>query len=82
MIMIDFAEMEKSKEALQGACLCPSCPSWVSCGEKAGFCIPSVGKSRCIKKENGCLCPACPVAEKMKLEHDYYCTRGSEKEQK
>jgi hypothetical protein len=37
-------------------------------------------KSQCIKIEIGCLCPGCPVQEQMNFQHDYYCTKGTEKE--
>ena len=63
--------------AVRDMCLCPSCPSYVDCGEKL-FCWPSAVKSKCIKKEQGCLCPACPVGEKMGYKHVYYCTRGND----
>lgn len=78
--MIKIDEMEKNKAALVKACLCPSCPSWVQCGEAGGFCIPSIGKSKCIKEENGCLCPGCPVAQKFDLGSVFYCIKGSAKE--
>jgi hypothetical protein len=71
-------EMDE-KEVIQ-KCLCPSCPSYVDCGEK-GFCYQDTPKSKCIKKEQGCLCPACPVEQAMGYEHVLYCTRGNEKEQ-
>lgn len=74
--MVDMNESE-----VIGMCICRQCPSWEDCEEKIGYCFSSVGKSVCIKDEKGCICPTCPVAEKMKLKHMYFCTRGSEKEQ-
>jgi hypothetical protein len=74
-------EMEKRKQMVLGLCTCPGCPSWVECGEEGGFCLQTIGKSSCIEEEKGCICPGCPVTEKMGLNHDYFCTRGSEKEQ-
>ena len=66
------------KEVIE-KCICGSCPSYVECKEKIGFCIARKGKSKCIEKEIGCICPACPVARKEGLRHAYYCTRGREK---
>ena len=74
-------EMKQKKEMVLSMCICPNCPSWVECGEKGGFCFPAIGKSSCIKDENGCICGGCPVTEKMGLKHIYFCTKGSEKEQ-
>lgn len=79
-MVVDFDAMEKSKGDIFRSCLCPTCPSWVECGEQGGFCVPSVGKSKCIGKAHGCVCPICPIATKFKLKHDYYCMKGSEKE--
>ncbi|MFU8766901.1 MAG: DUF2769 domain-containing protein [Candidatus Methanoperedens sp.] len=74
-------EMQKQKEMVLSMCTCPSCPTWVECGEKGGFCFPAIGKSGCISEEKGCICTGCPVYEKMELKNMYYCIRGSEKEQ-
>jgi hypothetical protein len=40
-----------------------------------------MGKSDKITEENGCMCRGCPVTEKMSLEWDYYCIKGSGSEQ-
>ncbi|WP_462272880.1 DUF2769 domain-containing protein [Methanohalophilus sp.] len=74
-------EMEQKKEMVMSMCICPSCPSWVECGEKGGYCLSTIGKSDCIKEESGCICGGCPVTEELGLTNGYYCTRGSEKEQ-
>lgn len=74
-------EMEQKLQMGISMCICPSCPSWVTCGEKGAYCFPTIGKSKCITEENGCICGACPVTEKMGLKHIYYCIKGSEKEQ-
>jgi hypothetical protein len=66
---------------LKKMCVCPSCPSYADCGEH-GFCSPQTGKSKCINQEKGCICGACPVTSEMELGHGFYCTRGSEDEQK
>lgn len=74
-------KMEKQREKILDMCICSSCPSWVECDEKGGFCFPTVAKSSCIDNEKGCICAACPATDEMGLKHDYYCTRGSDKEQ-
>jgi hypothetical protein len=66
----------------QQACACRPCPSFVSCDEKIAYCMPEGGRSKCITVESGCLCPGCPVQVEMNFQHDYYCTKGAEKEQK
>ncbi|MEE9505817.1 MAG: DUF2769 domain-containing protein [Thermoplasmata archaeon] len=74
-------EMEQRKNMVLQMCVCPSCPSWVECGEKGGYCFPTIGKSGCITEEKGCTCPGCPATAKMGLKHIYFCTKGSEMEQ-
>lgn len=78
---MDSEEMEEKKRRVLSMCICSECPSWVECGEKGGFCFPTIGKSKCITEEQGCICGKCPVTAKIGLKHGYYCTRGSEKEQ-
>lgn len=75
------AEIEKKWQAAVGKCICGSCPSWVECKEKGGFCFHATGKSKCIKKEKGCICMGCPATKEMELKNVFYCTRGPEKEQ-
>ena len=43
--------------------------------------ICATGKSDKISEEKGCLCGGCPVTSKMGLRWNYYCTRGSGREQ-
>jgi hypothetical protein len=74
-------QMEHRKHMVLELCTCPGCPSWVECGEDGGSCHPTIGRSGCIEEESGCICPSCPVTEKMNPNHDWCCTRGSEKEQ-
>ena len=62
-------------------CVCRTCPSYFDCGERLAFCLWESGKSKCMMIERGCICPGCPVQQQMGLLHEYYCTRGSEKEQ-
>jgi hypothetical protein len=79
--MMTPEEMEEKKKMVLSMCICASCPSWVACDEKGGFCFSTIGKSKCITEEKGCICTTCPVYEKMDLKHGYFCTKGSEKEQ-
>ncbi len=72
--------MDKPKKE-KGECICRNCPSFVDCNEGIAYCLKPEGKSKCIKSEVGCICPGCPVQIKMKFKHDYYCTRGNEKQQ-
>jgi len=71
---------EMSKDKIISLCNCRDCPSYIECGEKAGYCSKEVGKSKCIESENGCICPTCPVEMEMEWFDVYYCTRGSEEE--
>lgn len=75
-----FNGTRQRTEEFLNMCICPGCPSWRECGEKGGFCLSTIGKSSCITEEKGCICPRCPVTSKKGLKHDYYCTKGSEKE--
>ncbi|MBN2251372.1 MAG: DUF2769 domain-containing protein [Candidatus Altiarchaeota archaeon] len=65
-------------------CICSKCPSYNECakeGMEGLFC--ATGKSTsCINEEKGCLCGGCPVYSMTGLSSGYYCTRGSEKEQR
>ena len=66
-------------EEAERICICRMCPSYFDCGEKLAFCLWESGVSKCIKTESGCICPGCPVLQQLGLLHEYYCTRGSEK---
>ncbi len=79
--MMTPEEMGEKKKMVLSMCICNSCPSWIECDEKGGYCFPTIGKSKCITEEKGCVCKNCPVYSKMELKHLYYCTKGSEKEQ-
>lgn len=71
----------KENEAL---CICPVCPTYNECAQKESeslYCI-SGGSSTCVTKESGCICPACPITEKIHLTNQYFCTRGTEEEQR
>ncbi|WAI00523.1 DUF2769 domain-containing protein [Methanogenium organophilum] len=74
--------VEKRKEQ----CICDICPTFRECGgEKEGnegFAFCTLGTSNCILKEVECLCSTCPLSREMGLAYSYYCTRGSETQQK
>jgi len=79
-------KMNKKKEMVLKMCICKDCPSYRDCtiegGQRElGFCFSTIGKSWCISEENGCICHQCPVTKEMDLKNQYFCTRGSEKEQ-
>lgn len=72
----------KIKE-MEGDCVCPICPTYEDCGQGENvFCITE--KSSCVDMELGCLCPTCPLAQKYKFGvlYNFYCARGTEKEQR
>ena len=75
-------EMEQRKQMVLSMCICKGCPTWVEGAEPIGFCLPMIGKNAMITAEKGCICPTCPVFSKLSLTKDYFCTKGSEKEQK
>ncbi len=79
---ISSEEMMKKFEEMKEICknYCGECPSYTGTGEtELVFC--STGSSAIIKVEKGCLCPNCPVTRMMSLRWEFYCTRGSAKEQ-
>lgn len=77
-------EVKKAMEDYKGLCVCPGCPSYNKCAEEAGellYCLLGAG-STCITEEAGCICPACPITDKVGVTHEYFCTKGTEKEQR
>ncbi|WFN33443.1 DUF2769 domain-containing protein [Methanogenium sp. S4BF] len=64
-----------------GMCICMTCPSWVNCGEKGGYCVDAIGKSACIHEEKGCVCRNCQAFKNAGLKHISFCTKGSADEQ-
>ena len=75
------SERLKQLEQSKKMCICKTCPSYVGTGEsEVLFC--GIGKSSTITKEKGCSCGLCPVIGHMGLTRLYYCTRGSEREQR
>ena len=77
-------EHMKTIETNKALCVCPSCPTYNECAKEKGelfYC--ALGESpTCIIKESGCICSACPITEKMGLTNEYFCTRGTEKQQR
>lgn len=85
-------EMEKLQKALEerlkyvdSVCICKSCPTYKKLGEEddyISYCNPLRGKSKKIKKEAGCTCASCPVWKEMNFTKLFFCTRGTEQQQK
>jgi len=74
-------ERRKQIDEAMGMCICPQCPTYAGTGEEnVYFCGTS--KSTVINEEEGCTCGICPVVERMGLTRLYYCTRGSEAQQR
>ncbi|MEE9594120.1 MAG: DUF2769 domain-containing protein [Candidatus Hydrothermarchaeales archaeon] len=75
---INAAMMENKKICAE---YCGVCPSYTGTGEtELMFC--ATGKSDKITEERGCICGGCPVqTQKMNLRWDFYCTKGSGREQ-
>lgn len=75
-------EMEKKMEEMTKICQtqCGKCPSYEGTGEtKFLFC--GNGESDKISEEKGCTCGGCQVQKDMMLRWDYYCMKGSGKDQ-
>jgi hypothetical protein len=74
----------KMIEDKRKVCICGGCPTYNNCARKVNellYC--ALGKSpACIREENDCICSGCPLTEQMGLKHQFFCTRGSEKEQR
>ncbi|KAF1078588.1 DUF2769 domain-containing protein [Methanogenium sp. MK-MG] len=74
--------VEKRKEQ----CICDLCPTFEACGgkteENEAFAFCTLGASACIEEEVECLCSTCPLSREMGLAYSFYCTRGSETQQK
>lgn len=84
--MSELSEEERMKaiEENKKLCTCPDCPTYNDCAKEKGellYC--ALGKSEtCITKEAGCICPACPIAEQLGLTNQFFCTRGTEQQQR
>ncbi|MFQ6108966.1 MAG: DUF2769 domain-containing protein [Candidatus Aminicenantales bacterium] len=75
-------EMKKMEEKVIGMCICRACPTYVAGADPIGYCFPTKGKNERIQEEDQCICPGCPIYEEISLTKTFFCTRGSEKEQK
>ena len=75
-------EMKEMEQKVIGMCICRSCPTYVQEADPIGYCFPTIGKNVRITEEDQCICPACPVFAQQSLTKIFFCTRGSEKEQK
>ncbi|UCE16084.1 MAG: DUF2769 domain-containing protein [Candidatus Bathyarchaeota archaeon] len=77
----DRMKMIESKKKL---CICGECSTYNDCArENKELLYCALGKSpTCITDENGCICRSCPLIEQMGLEHEYFCTRDSERGQR
>jgi hypothetical protein len=76
---------EKMLKEVESMCICEACPTYLGLGrtdDYIAYCFATRGKSKNIKKEAGCICPSCAVYEKMKFTTKFFCTRGTEKQQK
>jgi hypothetical protein len=77
-------ERMRAIEESKALCICPDCPTYNECAQtKNELFYCGIGQSpTCITKEQGCVCPACPITEKLGLTKQFFCTRGTEKEQR
>jgi hypothetical protein len=77
-------ERLRLREGVKSICICPNCPTYTECAEKAGevlFCAIG-GSFRCIREDLGCICPDCPATTKWGLTGKDYCMKGSEAHQR
>jgi hypothetical protein len=75
--------MKNRLTQVDATCICRDCPTYASLGEKddyISYCFR--GKSKKITEEVGCQCPDCPVWKETKFTKQYFCTRGTEQQQK
>lgn len=84
MSQMNEEQRMKTVKERKKICICNGCPTYNECAKERNellFC--NLGKSsKCITRESGCICPACPLTEDMGLKNEYFCTRGSEDEQR
>jgi hypothetical protein len=77
-------QQKTGMEMTRKKCICPVCPSYTGCAEKAGelvFC--ATGRSFvCITEDRGCICPDCPVMPEYGMKNQAFCIRGSEPAQR
>jgi hypothetical protein len=66
----------------KGQCICKQCPNYLECSpEEDELAMCTLGKSECITVEKACICPKCPLYPEIELKNQFYCIRGSEKQQ-
>jgi hypothetical protein len=75
--------MKDRLKQVDASCICGDCPTYASLGERdeyISYCFR--GRSKKITEEVGCQCPDCPVWKETKFTKQYFCTRGTEQQQK
>ena len=84
MSQMDEQDRMKMTQAKKDLCICSGCPTYNKCAKnKNELLYCALGRSpTCITEELGCICPSCPVTEQMGLVKEFFCTRGSELEQR
>ena len=84
LVKMSKSEMIKTLGNLKSKCICPDCPTYTDCANKAGekFFCGIGGSFSCISMENDCFCPSCPVTSEIGLMRNFFCTRGSAKTQR
>lgn len=77
-------EVNKVIEEEKKLCLCPGCPTYNDCmGGKNQVLFCALGKSEgCEINKIQCLCPTCPVTDEYGLKSIFFCSNGSEQEQR
>jgi len=84
MAKMSQQETAKMIESNKKICICPGCPTYNKCAEQHKellYCALSKSPS-CITKEVACICPSCPMTEQIGLTHKFFCSRGTEREQR
>nr|MDO8079569.1 DUF2769 domain-containing protein [Candidatus Freyarchaeota archaeon] len=76
--------MEDRLKQIDLFCICSDCPTYAGLGKNdayISYCFR--GRSKKITGEVGCQCPDyCPVWKENKFTKQYFCTRGTEQQQK
>jgi len=75
----------KRLKRVEAMCICEGCPTYLRLGETddyIAYCFPTRGKSKKIKEEDSCICPSCLIWAEMNFTKDFFCTRGTEEQQK
>lgn len=84
--MAKMTEEERMQmiESKKDLCICGDCPAYNDCArENRELLYCALGNSpKCIAEETSCICLGCPITDQMGLTHEFFCTRGSEREQR